>query len=305
MYVRCAASPPPLLAATHCRHPPLQIDNLNATIDLKLLFHIVTRGVNFAMEVTARTRQDVQGGTLIGYEGKPRLLEASQVPPEHADAFKSLKSFGAWCTNNLWVNLKEIKAALASGALRSPVIVNERNVPLPIGGAAAADAAADAAPGGGGGGGGGIVPVLELETAAGAAIEFFPHAIGIVVPRMRFLPVKNTADLFAVQSNLFDVRHGVLHLSAARSSPSLPVIRLGPEFASLEQFERRVRAGGATPCILEADHISITGDVHFGRGVVLRGSVVVVAAEGSRIDIPPKSELENVVVTGSLRLLGT
>jgi UTP--glucose-1-phosphate uridylyltransferase len=284
---------------------PTQVDNLNAAIDLRILYHIVTKNINFAMEVTNRTRQDVQGGALVGYEGKPRLLEASQVPSEHADDFKSLKKFPNWCTNNLWVSLKEIKAALAGNTLCPPIIVNERNIQPGEGGSGEGGSGGGGGAGGGGGGGGAGIPVLELETAAGAAIEFFSNSVGIHVPRMRFLPVKNTGDLFAVQSNLFDIRHGILHISPARSIPTPPIIRLGPEFASLEAFLERVHCGGALPCILEADHITITGNVWLGKGVVMRGSVVIVAAEGSRIDIPSKSELENVVVTGSLRLLGT
>jgi hypothetical protein len=31
------------------------------------------------LQVTDKTRNDVQGGTLIGYEGKMKLLELSQV----------------------------------------------------------------------------------------------------------------------------------------------------------------------------------------------------------------------------------
>ncbi len=307
------------------------MDNLNASIDLRILYHIVTHRINYAMEVTTRTRQDVQGGALVGYEGKPRLLEASQVPSEHLEDFRNLKKFPSWCTNNLWVSLKEIKAALAQGTLCPPVIVNERMIFGSVGGGGGGGASAGSGSASGGssaaaeGSGaaaaaaaaagfaapppsstsGAATPVLELETAAGAAIEFFSSAIGIHVPRMRFLPVKNTSDLFAVQSNLFDIRHGILHLSPARSIPTPPIIRLGPEFASLEAFIERVHAGGTLPDILEADHITITGNVWFGKGCVLRGSVVIVAAEGSRIDIPPKAELENVVCTGSLRMLGT
>ena len=305
------------------------MDNLNASIDLRILYHIVTHRINYAMEVTTRTRQDVQGGALVGYEGKPRLLEASQVPSEHLEDFRNLKRFPSWCTNNLWVSLKEIKAALAAGALCPPVIVNERMIPGSSSGGRGGGGGGGGSSGGGGsaaeGSGeaaaaaaaagfaapppsassGAATPVLELETAAGAAIEFFSNSVGIHVPRTRFLPVKNTADLFAVQSNLYEIRHGLLHLSPQRSIPTPPIIRLGPEFASLEAFIERVHAGGTLPDILEADHISVTGNVHFGKGVVLRGSVVIVAAEGSRIDIPPKAELENVVCTGSLRMLGT
>lgn len=33
--------------------------------------------------------------------------------------------------------------------------------------------------------------VIQLETAIGAAIKHFPNAIGVNVPRSRFLPVKS------------------------------------------------------------------------------------------------------------------
>jgi UDP-N-acetylglucosamine pyrophosphorylase len=47
----------------------------------------------------------VQGGTLIQYENKLRLLEIAQVPKEHVDDFKSIKTFKFFNTNNLWAKL--------------------------------------------------------------------------------------------------------------------------------------------------------------------------------------------------------
>ena len=44
------------------------------------------------------------------------------------------------------------------------------------------------------------------------------------------------------------------------------------------------------PKILELDHLTVTGDVYFGRNVTLRGTVIVVANEGQRIDIPRSEE---------------
>ena len=57
------------------------------------------------------------------------------------------------------------------------------------------------------------------------------------------------------------------------------------------------------PHILELDHLTVTGDVTFGAGVQLRGTVIIVANHGSRIDIPPGAILENKVVSGNLRIL--
>ncbi|MGV7468070.1 UTP--glucose-1-phosphate uridylyltransferase, partial [Mycobacterium kansasii] len=52
--------------------------------------------------------------------------------------------------------------------------------------------------------------VLQLETAAGAAIKFFDHAIGSNVPRSRFLPVKASSDLLLVQSDLYTLSDGLV-----------------------------------------------------------------------------------------------
>merc|ERR1711892_207170 len=60
------------------------IDNLGATVDLNILNMCLNQNREFVMEVTDKTRADVKGGTLIQYEGKLRLLEAAQVPREHA-----------------------------------------------------------------------------------------------------------------------------------------------------------------------------------------------------------------------------
>ena len=61
------------------------IDNLGATVDLKILNLLLNPDKNgmdsqeFVMEVTDKTRADVKGGTLIRFEDKLRLLEIAQV----------------------------------------------------------------------------------------------------------------------------------------------------------------------------------------------------------------------------------
>lgn len=45
--------------------------------------------------------------------------------------------------------------------------------------------------------------------------------------------------------------------------------------------------------MLELDHLTVSGDVWFGRNITLRGTVIIVANEGSRIDLPDGSILEN------------
>ena len=47
----------------------------------------------------------------------------------------------------------------------------------------------------------------------------------------------------------------------------------------------------------------MTGDVYFGRNVTLRGTVIVVANEGQRIDIPDGCILENRLLSGNLNMI--
>lgn len=157
------------------------------------------------MEVTDKTRADVKGGTLIKYEDRLMLLEIAQVPEENTDEFKSVSKFKIFNTNNLWVGLKAIRRLLDEKALSMEIIVNPKHL-------------------------GQGLNVLQLETAAGAAIKNFKGAIGINVPRSRFLPVKKTQDLLLVMSNLYDLAKGSLTLSAQRSFPTTPLIKLGSHF---------------------------------------------------------------------------
>jgi hypothetical protein len=53
---------------------------------------------------------------LVESEGKPKLVEASQVPPEHMPEFNNLKRFGVFNTNNLWVSLKSVQVRYAASA---------------------------------------------------------------------------------------------------------------------------------------------------------------------------------------------
>ena len=55
--------------------------------------------------------------------------------------------------------------------------------------------------------------------------------------------------------------------------------------------------------MIELDHVTVSGDVTFGKGVSLRGTVIIIANHGDRIDIPAGSILENKIVSGNLRIL--
>ncbi|SMQ44976.1 unnamed protein product [Zymoseptoria tritici ST99CH_3D7] len=255
-------------------------DNLGAVVDLNILQHMVETKAEYIMELTDKTKADVKGGTIIDYEGQARLLEIAQVPKQYTNEFKSIKKFKYFNTNNIWMNLRAVKRIVENNELAMEIIPNGKTIP--------ADKKGEA-----------DVNIIQLETAVGAAIRHFHNAHGVNVPRRRFLPVKTCSDLMLVKSDLYTLKHGQLVMDPNRFGPA-PLIKLGNDFKKVSNFQSRIPS---IPKILELDHLTITGGVNLGRGVVLKGTVIIVATEGSTIDIPPGSVLENVVVQGSLRLL--
>lgn len=75
------------------------VDNLGATVDLDMLYHIFDKEAEFAVEAIERTRADVLGGLIAGYRGKSKVVELSAVPAERSDAI--IKKLTLFNTNNM------------------------------------------------------------------------------------------------------------------------------------------------------------------------------------------------------------
>ncbi|XP_022880711.1 UTP--glucose-1-phosphate uridylyltransferase-like [Olea europaea var. sylvestris] len=198
-----------------------------------------------------------------------QLLEIAQVPDEHINEFKCIEKFKIFNTNNLWVNLNAIKRLVQADALKMEIIPNPKEVDG--------------------------IKVLQLETAAGAAIKFFDRAIGINVPRSRFLPVKATSDLLLVQSDLYTLSEGFVTRNPARINPANPSIELGPEFKKVANFLSRFKS---IPSIVELDSLKVTGDVWFGSGITLKGKVTIVVKTGVKLEIPDGAVIANKEING-------
>jgi UTP--glucose-1-phosphate uridylyltransferase len=247
------------------------IDNLGARIDLKILNKVITENIPYACETTEKTPEEWKGGMPINYQGKKKLLETAQVPPEHMNDYIGIHYFHA---NNLWVNLEALRAALTDNTLETDVIKNIKEFEGR--------------------------KVVQLESACGSAIQAFPRAIAIKVPRRRFLPVKMCNELLLMRSDLYVGQpNAELLLNPKRVVGGLPAVKLDARFQTVAEFEARFPN---PPSIANLVSLVVEGDVTFGSGVVLEGNVVIKAPEGQSFAIPDGKHLKNCQITASDQL---
>lgn len=237
-------------------------DNLGASFDGRILRWFAEQGLDFAMEVTPKTKADLKGGALfrsrpaVG-ESRLGLLEIAQVEAGHAADFQDVKRFPHFNTNNLWLNLRALKSRLDRGGLDLPVIVNPKKVDG--------------------------VEVLQLETAMGSAIGSFSNTRGLVVPRTRFAPVKTNADLLVRRSDCYVLREGDGALIAnPERHLGEPTICLSEEYRLLADFDRLFRV---IPSLIELEALELKGPIEFDVPVRLAGRVRLENAGASPVKL--------------------
>jgi UTP--glucose-1-phosphate uridylyltransferase len=246
------------------------VDNLGAVLDPRILGWMAREEIPFLMEVADRTGADRKGGHLARRAGEDGLVlrEIAQTPDEDLEAFQDTERHRFFNTNNLWLDLRALDAALRErdGVLALPMIVNRKTV----------DPRDSGSP-----------EVIQLETAMGAAIAVFAGARALRVPRRRFAPVKTTNDLLALRSDAYVVNDAFeVTLDPARSGP--PLIDLDPAFYKrVGDFDARFAAGA--PSLVACERLDVEGDVAFGADVVVRGTVRVTEAQAP---IPDGTVLE-------------
>jgi UTP--glucose-1-phosphate uridylyltransferase len=244
-------------------------DNLGATLDEHILGWFAREQLPFLMEVADRTEADRKGGHLARRRdgGGLVLREIAQTPDGDVDSFQDVDRHRFFNTNTLWVNLRALGALMdeRDGVLGLPMIVNRKTV----------DPGDSSSP-----------KVIQLETAMGAAIDVFEGAAALRVPRERFAPVKTTNDLLVVRSDAYVLTDDArVVVAPERRRPALPLVELdGDHFKLLRDFEARFPAG--PPSLVECERLTVEGDVLFGAGVTVRGSVTAEqqGAEQLRID---------------------
>ena len=206
-----------------------------------------------------RTPADVKGGHLAVRKSDGRIIlrDTAQTPGDQMHYFTDQFRHPFFHTNNLWFDLKVLRDTLAErgGILGLPLIKNSKTVDP-------ADSSS--------------TPVIQLETAMGAAVEAFEGATAIEVPRSRFLPVKTTNDLLLVRSDVYEVDDdGLLRMVPERAC----TVNLDPRFyKKIQDFE--VRFPDGVPSIKDARSLTVDGDWTFGADVVATGEARV-EEEGS------------------------
>ncbi len=227
-------------------------DNLGALVDVRIAAWMAAEDVPFAMETVRGTAADRKGGHLARLDGRLVLRETAQVP-EGDESFTDVERWKYYNTNNLWVDLAALKRMQDAdpGAPDLPLIVNHKTVDPTDPGS---------------------TPVVQLETAMGAAIGSVDGARALLVPRSRFAPVKTTDDLLVVRSDAYELGEDGRMRPAFEGSA--PVVTLDSEhFKLLRDFEARFPAGA--PSLRRCHTLIVDGDVTFGAGVVVEGEVEV------------------------------
>jgi UTP--glucose-1-phosphate uridylyltransferase len=227
-------------------------DNLGALADVRIAAWLAAEQAAFALEAVRGTPAERKGGHLARHQGRLVLRETAQVPDGDA-SFTDVERWRWYNTNNIWIDLRALKDLQAAdpAAPDLPLIVNRKTV----------DPRDPES-----------TPVIQLESAMGAAIGSIPGARAVYVPRSRFAPVKTTDDLLLVRSDAYELT------SDGQMRPSFdgqgPVITLDENYYKLlPDFEQRFPVGA--PSLRRCHRFEVEGDVTFGADVVAVGEVRV------------------------------
>ena len=233
-------------------------DNLGAAPNATIAGWFAQSGAPYAAEVCRRTINDRKGGHLAirKADGQLILRDTAQTAEEEMHYFTDEHRHPFFHTNNLWFDLRQLRDTLTERAsvLGLPLIRNEKTVDP-------TDSSS--------------TPVIQIESAMGAAIEVFEGATAICVGRDRFLPVKTTNELLLLRSDAYDLDEaGHLVLRAAAS----PEVSLNKAYKTVQEFERRIPSA---PSLRQATALRVKGDWTFGVGVKVIGAAELTREGGS------------------------
>jgi UTP--glucose-1-phosphate uridylyltransferase len=241
-------------------------DNLGAQLDPRIVAHMAAHQIPFLMEVVQGTEADRKGGHVARRraDGQLVLRETAQTPEADQESFRDYRRWRYYNTNTLWVDLDILSQRLdtTGGVLSLPLIVNRKTVDP-------RDQRSTA--------------VIQLESAMGAAIESFPGASLLLVPRTRFAPVKTTDDLLVLRSDVYTISDEMVVAPLPERASNLPYVELDKRYYKLiDDFERRFPAG--PPSLRLAERLVVSGDVTFGADMIVLGPVSVSVDHPTTLD---------------------
>lgn len=246
-------------------------DNLGATCEGAVPAWMAREGIPYVTEVCTRTRNDRKGGHLGVRKSDGRLvLRDSAMVAEGEDHFFQDTDRHPWFhANNLWVDLDVLAARLAEsdGILGLPIIVNRKTVD---------PTRPDS------------TPVIQVESAMGAAVEVFDGSRALAVDRSRFRPVKTTNELLLIRSDIYRLTDDALVESTIDHDE--PFVDLSAPYKLVAGFEERFPRG--VPSIRGCSSLRVEADATFGAGVVCTGDVRVT---GGQRTIPDGAHLHGEV----------
>lgn len=232
-------------------------DNLGAAPDATIAGWFAQSGAPYAAEVCRRTINDKKGGHLAvrKADGQLILRDTAQTAPEEMDYFTDEHRHPFFHTNNLWFDLVKLRDTLLEreSVLGLPMIRNEKTVDP-------ADSSS--------------TPVIQIESAMGAAIEVFEGATAICVERERFQPVKTTNELLLLRSDVYDLDDDGRLVATGDSSPEIDLD--SRYYQKVDGFSARIPHA---PSLRNATAFKIEGDWTLGADVRVEG-VVELADEG-------------------------
>ncbi|KAL7569480.1 hypothetical protein ACA910_009713 [Epithemia clementina (nom. ined.)] len=252
-------------------------DNLGATLDVAILTYFAEKDVPFLMECCERTANDKKGGHLAlrKSDGQLILRESAMCAEADEEDFQDITKHRFFNTNNLWIRLDYLKQVMDQngGFIPLPMIQNRKTV----------DPKDDNSQ-----------PVIQLETAMGAAIECFEGAAAIVVPRSRFAPVKKCNDLLLLRSNAYVLKDGTMPVLNPECKEA-PIMNLDSKVYKLVQALEEATVLGV-PSLVQCTSLTIKGKVRMSRQTKFVGDVKIVNTSSEAKFVPTG------VVTGELDL---
>ncbi|MEO7588835.1 MAG: UTP--glucose-1-phosphate uridylyltransferase [Arachnia sp.] len=226
-------------------------DNLGAAPNATIAGWFAASGAPYAAEVCRRTINDKKGGHLAvrKADGQLILRDTAQTAPEEMDYFTDEHRHPFFHTNNLWFDLVKLRDTLLEreSVLGLPMIRNEKTVDP-------ADSSS--------------TPVIQIESAMGAAIEVFEGATAICVERERFQPVKTTNELLLLRSDVYDLGENGRLVATGDSTPEIDLDTR--YYKKVDGFTARIPQA---PSLRDATRLKVTGDWSFGADVRVRGAV--------------------------------